>query len=218
MGIYSGTVAFQRYRIIGGRKRTSISQLSELLESFKAPTLRLDNHPKAERMGWVRPLTPQDPDVLGDDAHWDASDCQVSGGLMLRMRYERRKIPMSLLQMLYKQKIAEHAKETGKNLPRAERQKLKEDLASDLLKRTLPQIQFTDVLWRDQEQELYIFSASKTICERVLQLFGETFAHELDLNVIVLSATTAWIESDDVDLRLERITKVEPSVFARQLS
>ena len=218
MGIYSGTVAFNRFRIMGLGKKPTISRLSELLDNFKAPVLKIDGPPRAEAIGWVRPLTPQDPDVLGEDSHWDISDCQITGGTMLRVRYERRKIPMSLLQMLYKQKLSEHIKSTGKNMGRADRQKLKEDIAGDLLRRTLPQIQFTDVLWRDKENELYIYSGSKTACERVLNLFNQTFASELDCSLARLSTTTAWIESDDSDLRLDRVAKAEPAVFARHMS
>jgi hypothetical protein len=73
------------------------------------------------------------------------------------------------------------------------------------------------LLWKDHENDLYVFSSSKSVCERVLQLFNQTFADELDLALVKLNATTAWIEGDEPDLRLERITEVEPSVFARQM-
>jgi DNA recombination-dependent growth factor C len=218
MGIYSGTVAFSRFRIMGRGKKPTIARLSELLDNFKAPVVKIDGSPKSELIGWVRPLTPQDPEVMGEDSHWDISDCQITGGIMLRVRYERRKIPMSLLQMLYKQKLSDHIKSTGKNLGRTDRQKLKEDIAAELLRRTLPQIQFTDVLWRDDENELYVYSGSKSVCERILQLFNQTFASELDLSLARLSTTTAWIESDESDMRLDRITKTEPAVFARHMS
>jgi DNA recombination-dependent growth factor C len=215
MGIYNGSVSFSRYRVVMGGRRPTIARLSELLDAFKAPKLKIDGTPKAETIGWVRPLTPQDKDLVDPDSHWDISDCQVTGGLMLRVRYERRKVPASLLQMLYRQKLAEGASSTGKPLGRLERQKLKESIASDLLRRTLPQVQFTDVLWRDTDQELMIFSGSKTIAERILQLFGQTFGDELDLLVSRLNATTSWIEQDDSPARLTRLAKTEPTVFAR---
>ncbi len=216
MGIYNGSVSFSRYRVFSSGKRPTIARLSELLDSFKAPKLKIDGSPKAELIGWVRPLTPQDKDLADTDSHWDISDCQVSGGLMMRVRYERRKIPASLLQMLYRQKIAEHTVANGKPMGRLERQKLKEDIASDLLRRTLPQVQFTDVLWRDDEQELLIFSGSKSVSERILQLFGQTFGDELDLLVTRLNATTSWIEHEDSVTRMSALAKTEPAVFARQ--
>jgi DNA recombination-dependent growth factor C len=216
MGIYNGSVSFSRYRVVLGGKSPSIKQLSELLDPFKAPKLKIDGSPKAETIGWVRPLTPQDKDLIDSDSHWDMSDCQVTGGLMLRVRYERRKVPSSLLQMLYRQKLAENTTGDSKPLGRLERQKLKESIAADLLRRTLPQIQFTDVLWRDNEQELLIFSASKTVSERILQLFAQTFGEDLNLLVSRLNAASSWIEQDDSPARLARLAKTEPTVFARQ--
>lgn len=218
MGIYNGTVAYNRFRVISAGKKPSINRLSELLDAFKSPALKIDGTPKSELIGWVRPLTPQDPDVLGEDAHWDISDCQVTGGIMLRIRYERRKVSAGLLQMLYKQQLTNHLKSTGKNMGRVDRQKLKEQIGTDLLKRTLPQITFTDLLWKDSESELYIFSGSKAVAERSLQLFHQTFGNELDLTVVRLNTTTAWIESDESDARLDMVAKAEPSVFARHIS
>jgi recombination associated protein RdgC len=217
MGIYNGTVAYNRFRVIGTGKKHTIARLSSLLDPFKAPTLRIDGTPKAEIVGWVRPLTPQDASIIGDDAHWDISDCQVASGIMLRLRYERRKIPTSLLQMLFKQELAKSNKATGKNMGRQERQKLKEEIAAELLRRTLPQIQFVDALWKDTDNELLVFTSSKGATDRVLQLFNQTFANELDLSLSTLNTTAAWIESDESDARLDRIAKTEPAIFAQHV-
>ncbi len=221
MGIYTGTVAYNRFRVIGPNKKHGIAKLSSLLDPFKSPILRIDGSPKAEIIGWVRPLTPQDAEVMGEDAHWDISDCQVSSGVMLRLRYERRKISTSLLQMLFKNELAKNHKATGKPLGRQDRLKLKEEIAATLLRRTLPQIQFVDVLWKDTEHgigtELFIFTSSKGATDRVLQLFNQTFSNELDLTLTALNTTAAWIESEDSDLRLDRIAKTEPTVFAQHV-
>jgi hypothetical protein len=219
MGIYTGTVAFNRFRVSGTGKKHSINQLSTLLDPFKSPLLRIDGAAKAEVIGWVRPLTPQDANIMGEDAHWDISDSQVSSGIMLRLRYERRKISTSLLQMLFKNELAKNNKASGKTMGRQDRMKLKEEIASTLLRRTLPQISFVDVLWKDTDlgngTELYIFSSSTGATDRVLQLFNQTFSNELDLTLTALNTTAAWIESDESDVRLDRIAKTEPSIFAQ---
>ena len=220
MGIYTGTVAYNRFRVGGLGQKHSIATLSSLLDAFKSPILRIDGSPKAEVIGWVRPLTPQDSEIIGEDAHWDISDCQVSSGIMLRLRYERRKISTSLLQMLFKNELAKNNKASGKAMGRQDRLKLKEEIAATLLRRTLPQIQFVDVLWKDTElgngTELFIFTSSKGASDRVLQLFNQTFSNELDLTLTTLNTTAAWVESEDSDLRLDRIAKTEPTIFAQQ--
>lgn len=218
MGIYNGTVAFQRYLVHGGPRKLTISSLSDLLAPFKAPSLKLDQSAKSERVGWVRPLTPDSADAGLDDSIWDISDCIVGGGVLLRMRTERRKVPSTLLQMIYKQKIAEYYQESGKPLTRPERQKLKNDITHDLMRRSLPQVTFTDLLWKLEAKELFVFSRSKGACDRALQLFDETFTKELKLDVVKFSAASAWVEANDIDSRFIRLTKVEPSIFARTLS
>jgi DNA recombination-dependent growth factor C len=218
MGIYNGTVAFQRYLLVGGPRKLTISNLSDLIAPHKAPSLKLDQTVKAERLGWVRPLTQDSAETPLDSTHWDISDCVVEGGVLLRARAERRRVPSTLLQMIFRQKIAEHYQASGKQLNRNERQALKNDLTQELMRRSLPQVSFTDILWKLEDKELYIFNRSKTACERVLQLFDETFAKELKLDVVKFSATSAWVEATDIDARFNLLTKVEPTVFARTLS
>jgi DNA recombination-dependent growth factor C len=216
MGIYNGSATFKRYRIYCNGKSPSVKKLSEALEPFKAAELRIDGTPKVESIGWVRPLTPVDKDLAETAGHWDASDCQVSGGMLLRVRYERRKVSASLIAMIFRQKIAEFFQSQGKPMGRIERKKLKDSIAQDLLKRTLPTVQFTDLVWKDQESELWIFSSSATSCDRILQLFNQTFCDKCDLHISSIDPASSWIEEDDSDLRLQLISRTEPAVFSRQ--
>lgn len=219
MGIYSGSLAFTRYKVLGDLGKSTIASLSKVLKPFVAPPLTIDGPAKPEAMGWVRPLTPSDEAMVGEDSHWDLSDCQVNGAYLLRLRYEKRKVPASLVQMMYKQKLRDHLKNSGKNMPRAERQEFKEKLIQDLLKRTLPQVSYTDVLWRSDEGELLIFSASKAARVRIEQMFYQTFGKPLDLSLIRFDGTLAFLDDDAADenalsLKLSRMGKMEPAIFA----
>ena len=216
MGIYNGSIAYTRFRILGTEGGHTISRLNALLEPFKAPTLKIESTTKTEAIGWVRPLTSQEPDAIGANDHWDISDCQTSGGLLLRVRYERRKVPSSLIQMIFRQKLVSHAKSTGKGPNRQERQKIKDEVMTELVRRSLPEIQFIDVLWRDSESELYVFSSSQRMTDKILQLFNQTFADELDLSVIKLNPAASWLETENSDSRFKNFVKTSPTVFARQ--
>jgi DNA recombination-dependent growth factor C len=121
--------------------------------------------------------------------------------------------------MMYKQKLRDHLKNTGKNMPRLERQEFKEKLMQELLKRTLPQVTYTDILWRADEHELMVFSSSKTVRQRVEQLFHQTFGKSLDLSLVRFDGTLAFLDDSDADekaltQRLSRMSKMEPAVFA----
>jgi len=216
MGIYNGTIAYTRFRILGTEGGQTISRLNALLEPFKAPTLKIESTTKPESIGWVRPLTTQEAETLGENDHWDISDCQTSGGLLLRVRYERRKVPTSLIQMIFRQRLVSHTKSTGKGPTRPERQKIKDEVMTELLRRSLPEIQFIDVLWRDSDSELYIFSSSRRMTDKILQLFNQTFADDLDLSVIKLNPAAAWLETENSDSRFKNFVKTSPTVFARQ--
>lgn len=221
MSIYNGSLALTRYKVLGDVSKSSIASLSKLLKPFVAPPITLEGPVKPERIGWVRPLTQSDEDIVSEDSHWDMSDCHISDSYLMRLRYERRKVPASLVQMMYKQKLRDHLKQTGKNMPRAERQEFKATLMQDLLKRTLPQVTYTDVLWRSEQHELMVFSSSKTIRQRVEQLFHQTFGKSLDLSLVRFDGTLAFLDDDDADenvltQKLRRMIKIEPAVFAPQ--
>lgn len=222
MGIYQGTLAFTRYRVVGELAKASHASLSKHLAGYRAPKLRItDALPsKPESIGWIRPLIATDEDAVSEDSHWDMADCAVDGGYLLRIRYERRKVPTMILQTLFRSKIREHLQKTGKAMPRQERQELKQQLMTDLTKRTLPVIQFTDVLWREDDSELYVFATSKSARQRAEQLFHQTFGDPLNLSLLRLDGTLAFLDDEDSDeaaltKRLSKLSKIEPAVFAK---
>lgn len=219
MSIYNGSLAFTRYKVLGELGKATIASLSKVLTPYVAAPLTIDGPAKPEAMGWVRPLTQSDEEMVGEDSHWDMSDCHAGEAYLLRMRYERRKVPASLVQMMYKQKLRDHLQKTGKNMPRQERQEFKEKLMQDLLKRTLPLVTYTDLLWRADEHELFIFSTSKSVRQRAEQLFHQTFGKPLDLSLVRFDGTLAFLDDETADekalgQRLSRMSKMEPAVFA----
>ncbi|MCX6123694.1 MAG: recombination-associated protein RdgC [Proteobacteria bacterium] len=219
MSVYQGSLAITRYRIIGNPGKTTIASLSKLIAPYIAPRLRVDGPAKPESVGWVRPLTASDEDTVSEDSHWDMSDCHVDDSFLLRLRYERRKVPSSLVQTLYRNKIRDHLQETGKAMARAERQEFKVQLITDLTKRTLPMIQFTDGLWRQQAGELFIFTTSNSVRQRFEQLFHQTFASELDFTLLRMDGPQMFFGSEtDSEAALTkqfgRINALEPAVFS----
>ena len=216
MGIYNGTVAFLRYRLVGPAKSQTIARLNSLVEPHKALPLRLDsNSIKSESIGWVRPLLGNASELVDSETNWDMSDCQTAGGLLMRVRYERKKVSPSLVQTLYRRELATQSQSKNKPLTRADRQKIKDDLVASLLRKTLPSVQYTDVLWREGAQELLVFNTSRKVNERILQIFNQTFADDLGISIIQLDAASAWIENDNSDRRLQCLSSTKPAVFSR---
>ena len=219
MSIYNGNHAFTRYKVFGPKTKTTIASLSKLLTPYIALPLKLDGPSKLESIGWVRPISSEIDQNTEEGNHWDMSDCYVGNDFLLRARFEKRKVPQSLIQMLLKQKLNEHLLKTGKSMPKAERKQFKNDLMTGLLKRTLPVLQFTDVLWRESANELMIFTSSKSMRTRIEQLFYQTFGESLELSLVKMDGTLSYLNVEDASdsqlaKRLSKIETMEPSTFA----
>jgi DNA recombination-dependent growth factor C len=218
MTIYQGNFAVTRYKIIGEHPKNNVNALSKWLEGHKLPPIKFDGPAQAEACGWVRPLIADRPEDVGE-GHWDLADAVVGDDYLLRVRLDRRKIPSSLFQHVLKSELQEHLDETGKPMSRKERLALKQDLTQKMLKRCLPMIQYVDVLWRVEAMELHVFSASKSWCARVEQLFYQSFGEGLELSLMRIDHTTAFLQANaksdkDMSRCVDRLGQLQPSVFA----
>ena len=221
MGIYQGGFGLTRYRVLGSVGKQSIETLSEYVQKSLAPKIKIDGPVRQEAIGWVRPLTLSDEETVSEDSHWDFSDCQVDDGYLLRVRFEMRKVPSSLIQTLYRTKIRDHLQKTGKAMPRKDRQEYKQSLVQDLTKRCLPIIQFTDAYWRIDQNELHVYSTSVKERERFETLFLKTFGTGLGIQLFKLSGPQVFLDprnnaSTKLSKQVNILSKLEPSVFAAQ--
>lgn len=218
MTLYQGSFAMTRYRIVGSKPKDSHGALSKLLKDHKLPPIRIDGPATAEQCGWVRPLLNEMSDEL-DAGHWDMGDCVVGQDYLMRVRLDRRKVPTSLMQLLMKSKLRDHLEKTGKAMGRKDKLALKTELSHDLLKRSLPVIQYIDVLWCFEPQELLVFTTSKSWCSRVEELFYKTFGEPLDLSLMKADHTTSFLSQHAKSEReltqyVERLSQIQPASFA----
>jgi DNA recombination-dependent growth factor C len=162
-----------------------MARLSELLEPYKAGPLLLGSGRKEEAVGWVRP-TGVDDIELPEDAEWDMSHGRTEDGdgFLLRMRIERRRVPASLVQHVYRQKFFAAEGRSGKPPSAQERRELREKVKSDLTAKALPTLAHVDAFWRDSAGELLVFSTSKKARETFERLFQATFAGPLEQTLV----------------------------------
>jgi len=147
-------------------------------------------------VGWV---TPKDP--TGDS--FTAEDIDGGIGTWLRMRIDKKSLPMKWLQ-IYRD-AAE--KERGKKLSARERRELKDDLTERLLPRTLPAVNLVDALLFHDRRTVFLFSTSKNVREAFTKLFFETFTVPLDRADPLRCALLAKL-GDEADAALERLEPV----------
>lgn len=220
MGIQSGSLSLCRYRVLGaGKTKFSLKELNALLENFKSSPIKLTGVKKEELSGWVRPIG---IDKITDDpeAHWDLSHSQADEGFLLRMRLEKRKVPVQLLQLIYKQKHYEETSKSAKPISPKGRKELKEAVKLDLTGRALPQIAHVDAYWRDRTGELMLFGTGKKLRETFETLFQQTFAAPLGLTLVRVEPPLLglnrqqWEDSGVASETLGRLSLATPISFA----
>ena len=187
LSLQQGTLSITRYRTLEARDHYSLEELGRKLKGFQSKPLKPHGVNRELIYGWVRPsgLDP-DEESLGDDRHWDLSDCMTDAGYLLRLRVERRKVPAQLFQMLLQQEIAKQTEEQkGKPLSRADKKQIIDTLREELTAGCLPAIKHCDALWREKHGDILVFSTSKGDLKIFEELFRETFAKPLGFSFIL---------------------------------
>lgn len=224
MGIQGGSLSLSRYRLVGGTGRINkLADLNRLLEPYKLGPLVLQGRGKEEEIGWVRPVG-LDNLTLPPDAPWDLSHAQLEDGFLLRMRILRRKVPASLLQIVYRQRFFAHEEQTGRAPAPKERRDLRDAVKLELLERALPAIAHVDAYWRDRDGELTLFSVSKKAAETFERLFTSTFATPLAQTMVRIEppllgfSFADWQDDDQLTAdTLGRLSAAAPVAFTENL-
>lgn len=215
MGIQNGSISLCRYKLLGAAKRPSIGKLNAMFEPYRAGPLKLKDVFKEDIAGWVRPVGLEKVDVP-DGMEWDLSHSELDDGFLLRIRQERRRVPGSLIQLVYKQKFAEIEQKTGKPPGPKDRRDLKDQVKRDLLARALPAVGHVDGFWRDRQGELMVFTTGKKQREAFENLFMASFATPLGLTLVRLDppllglSAEAWSDSDVAMQTFGRLSSTTP--------
>ena len=219
MGIASGSLSVSRYRLIGKRGRWSMAQLSEHLTDHRAGSIKLTGVHKEEITGWVRPLNASDTE-LPEDADWDMSHARLNDGYLLRLRIERRKVPASLIQAVYRERFLKEQRRTGKTLGPRERRALRDETKTELTGKALPALSHIDAYWRDRAGEVLLFATSKGQRQRFETAFEATFGNALGITLVSVTPPLAgltkevFLDSDVAAETLGRLSLATPVSFA----
>ncbi len=214
MGLFHGSLALSRYRILGLTKKISLSELNEHFVPLQSKKLKLQGSHKEEQTGWTSPLLPM-LEELAQHGSWDMSHCQLEDGFQLRMQVERRRLPANLLQLVTKDRLS---KEKNKAIKRAERKRLVAETRSELVGLALPAVHFVDIFWDYPNHEVLVFSASKGDCKRFEDLFNRTFCGPLQFMLVKVTpplfglSEKEWSSGDAAKDTLSKLSLTVPSL------
>lgn len=200
----------------------NFDKMNKRMKHFQGGPIDLSNGEsdqlKAEEMvSWVLPPgldVEEERTALG--AGWDLRDLVVEGGLLLRMRIERRKVPSELVQQIVRSRLYQLRQDRA--VGRQEQKEIREQVKRDLLKQCLPVISYLDGYWKEDRKELVLFSNGKKNCELFCNLFLESFgekkSHLLPYQIPFIGFDAAAIEKKlNSSKELRSYEKLIPSQF-----
>lgn len=197
LGLFHGSFSVSRYRVLGRKTRLTVSELNSSFHAYMAQPLAIQGQYRELGYGWVLPDNPELEDREPDSA-WDISDCLYEEGILLRLRIERRSVPAALLQELVRQRLAAAKKwqNDSEEPERVMRKQILDEVKEDLLRQSLPAIQFVEAFWKDQDDCIYLFSQSKMAREAFEDLFHKSFGQAHNLSLFRLLPPLLGVEID----------------------
>lgn len=216
MTLGAGAVAVRRLKLLASPRDLSLKTIAEKLRKAMISPLGLDDV-REESIGFAHPFSGE-PDL--EDIHSMVFD----GALVFAVRKDSKKIPGTLFRLQLKaaldalQKASPRdAEESGKKrrLTRSAREQAKERIKHELLKRTLPSIRLTEVVWHLDASEIWLLSTSAGALEDFEKLFFETF----EMGFIPMGPGTATVDFDRIHqglpVTLEPLLELVPAAFVR---
>ncbi|MEQ8822207.1 MAG: recombination-associated protein RdgC [Sumerlaeia bacterium] len=122
-----------------------------------------------ESFGWVNPRRP-----LLEKFTWE--DLADGPLVFLGVRRDRKAVSPALFKARKEELFLRVKEERGvERISRQQRLALEEQLTNEMLKETSPTVAFTELVWDRASGEVLMGSTSKTLCERMADLFFSTF-------------------------------------------
>lgn len=157
-----------------------------------------------ERFGWS---------ALSEPNQLEVQPHEVFQGpyLTLGFRWDRYRFPSTVLRAALAEAAREKlAKTDRERLSKAEKEELKAFVVAKLRHRFLPSMRAIDLVWNLDAGQLFFWSSSGSLHERLHALFELTFGLELVRNSPYVAAQHL-LEGSDLQPQLEQ---VEPAIFA----
>lgn len=168
MPFRSGTLSVRRYVVQSELPATFARTATMAVRRYEFHPINADRGER-ESFGWVNPRAP-----LGAQFAWEDL---VDGNLaFLAVRRDRK----SFNKVIFKARLAELSEQTRRakgieRLTRQHRLALEEQLTVQMLKEVTPATAFTELVWDLNTGDVFIGATSKSLCERITELFASTF-------------------------------------------
>jgi hypothetical protein len=177
MGALKGSISVRRYAVLDPlppepRKRFTKGARAHAFTPID-PKGEID-----QSAGWVSILDGEDADLHPEKLFYVAA-----GGEQLRitLRIDVLKPPPSEVRRQVNARARVLEAKEGRPATRRERRALKDEVARELRRRTLPRARTVDCVWDLDGRRLYLWSHAKRVNETFVDLFAKSFAVRIDV-------------------------------------
>jgi len=171
MGVYSNTVSFAQYRVIGElpQQQELFEWLSVALQGRMFQSIEESAEEQAE--GWTCTDATDHPDFAAPAEFWR------DRYLFFTYRRDQRRIPSALLKSHIGRAEGDYLTKRPelKRAPKREREEIADRIKLSLLTKTLPAPSTVDLSWHLDNGLLTLFSSSAKTMERFEELFNKSF-------------------------------------------
>jgi DNA recombination-dependent growth factor C len=203
MGFFSTSAAISRFRVEGEPRGPLREVVREGL--VKNAIDEIDNQAADKTVGWTRLETPFEP-------NFDDEGFAIADFFLFALRIDKKSIPPKVIKKHLAAEMARRKRDTGRDfLSRSEKQMVKEHVLNVLSLRIPATPNVYDILWRYNENELWLFSTQKAANEELESLFAKSFHLSL---IRLFPYTLAEFDTALTDAQRDVLNKLTPCPFA----
>jgi len=171
MGFLKGTMTFSHYRVAGEPQGSFSDFFDRQLKKYAFQELGAGTDEKS--LGWTSL-----ENIL--DTQFQMANYAVGAYLLFCLRIDRKSVPPALLKVRMLEGEQKTLRETEKTrLSKDSRQRLKDRLQEDLLRKASPVPSFHEILWAPSQGRLLFGSVSQKVFQDFEDLFKIAFRHSL---------------------------------------
>jgi DNA recombination-dependent growth factor C len=219
MSIGAGSLALSRIQVLAKPGSLSLKEILKRLEEQAIQPIGIEDATE-ESMGWCHPHS-------GEPDFADARDWVTGEYLMFGLRHDQKKIPGTLYRLQLRQLLAEIERggagkggrkgrgddEKSEQSTRTMRDRAKERVKLELLKRTLPSIRLSEVVWQLESNEIWIASSSSSVFQAFDACFVKSFGLPYVMKnpgILGIDFASAFADVKSADRDIDKLTQAVP--------
>jgi DNA recombination-dependent growth factor C len=177
MSLGAGALSLRRLQVLVDPREVRFTDIIKKLKKRSVSPLGPDDE-REQSSGWCHPFT-------GEANFESAHEHLYDQAFVFGLRTDVKRIPGTYFRLQMKNALeslqskgaakGEKSRTQSKKLREATRDRLRQEL----LRGTLPSVRLTEIVWHLDTHEIWLLSASSSVCDEFALLFEETFGWPL---------------------------------------